>query len=80
MNLLVGYDNNVKFCNTHPDLILKEKNLRISGIKQSKVLSMSVLSEIANTVPISILKNGASSERDGNSLAWLKIDCITIVP
>ncbi len=38
-----GYDGNIEFWNTYPDLLPKEENLETMKIKRSKLSSMSVL-------------------------------------
>ncbi len=48
MNVPVGYNNNVKQLNTHPDLLPNDESLGTAGIKKSRIPSRSVLGNIMN--------------------------------
>ncbi len=70
MNVPLGYDNNVKRLNTHPDILPKAESLENTEIRRSRIPSRSVLSNITNK---GLLRNNKSSSIGGNAVACSEV-------
>ena len=70
MNVPVGYDDDLEFRNTHPDVLPRDDNLGAVKAKKPNAPSRSVLGDIKNVSQSGILTKGVSSR---NTVKWSDI-------
>ena len=75
MNVLVEYDNEKEFLNTHLDLLPEEDRLILEKMKifGSKFPSRSVLGDLDNRKSSGILKKDVNPENSRNTVTWAKV-------